>query len=367
MKKYIVYKLLFTFLMFFGIISCDDRENLVVESSEAPIVIDLSKEKLLLDENFPENPALTITWDAAKYNTPVEVKYDLEISATDKFEAPYVLTSTIQSQTYASFTNKELNEAAKKIGLVPYVEQKMFFRITSHIGSDAFVQQSNITGLSITPYAASPVYEYVDLYLIGNSTPGTWTNSADNINLIPLLKNPSSKVEYSYTGYFKATAADAGFKIIQTKGLWNPQYGKGGSDGQLSTDGGSGNLTVPSDGYYNLSINIANLTYTIVPVDNPAQTFNNVSIIGNEGDWNTDIQLTQSTFDPHLWIGSSINLSSGKFKFRANNNWDVSWGTNAEFFGTTTKGGPDIPVSSEWVYDVYFNDMSGNYTIIPVK
>ena len=60
-------------------------------------------------------------------------------------------------------------------------------------------------------------------------------------------------------------------------------------------------------------------------------------------------------------------LKDGEFKFRANNAWDVSWGTNAAFFGTAVQGGDNIPLGAEWTYDVYFNDATGAYTIIPVE
>lgn len=365
MKKHIVYKLFFTCLILLGIMSCDDRENLVVESTNTPIVMDLSKDNLLLDENFPANPALTITWKAAEYNYPVEIKYDLEISSTEKFDAPYMLTSTIQSQTYASFTNKELNEAAKKIGLVPYVEQKMYFRITSHIGSNAdLVQRSNITGLSVTPYVARPTYEYDELYLIGNAAIGNWDNNANNNTLIPLLKT-SNASQYTYTGLFKA-GADLGFKMIRVKGSWDAQFGLGATTGQLSTSGGSGNITVPSEGYYKLNVDTAALTYTLVKIDDPVTAYGTISLYGTATE-STDKQLTKSTYDPHLWTAFGVSLKEGVVKFRANNSWDVNWGTNSEYFGVGTAGGADIPVSAEWTYDVYFNDISGNYTLIPTE
>ncbi len=77
--------------------------------------------------------------------------------------------------------------------------------------------------------------------------------------------------------------------------------------------------------------------------------------------------MTQSTFDPHVWTAFSVSLNAGEFKFRANNAWDTSWGTNSEFFGTATINGANIPLSAEWTYDVYFNDATGDYTLIPVK
>lgn len=363
MKNFrIVYHIL-GILVFFGLMSCSDREIITADTQTAPVVLDLSASTLYLDSNFPSNTALTVSWNRAGYTVPMEVKYAVEISSTADFAAPVQVGQT--NDKYVSFTNKELNEKAKLIGLVPYTAQKMYIRVKSYLGNGDLTQVSNVTSLTITPYLASPTYNFVDLYLIGDSTAAGWTNSADNNSLIPLLKTSTAGV-YTFTGYF--LKAKDGFKFIQEKGSWDKQYGYGGTAGTLSTDGGSSNLTVPEDGYYKLTVNTNSLTYSIESVAAPTTTYTSISIIGTvNGNWDTDTALVQSTFDPHLWTLHNVALKSGQFKFRANNAWDVSWGVNNEFYGTTTKGGENIPLNAEWTYDVYFNDATGDYSVIPVK
>ena len=363
MKNILVSKLFLAVIMIFGLISCEDRDIITIENQAAPIVMDLSAENLFLDQNFPQNPALTVNWDPATFSLPVEAKYKLEISNTDKFDKPYMLAQTSQSVTNMTFTNKELNEAAKKIGLLPFKSQKMYFRVTSYLGVNDMMQQSKVTSINITPYLASPIYDYVDLYLIGNATAGGWDNLATNNWLLPMLKT-ADKNKYTFTGLFKV----GGFKMIKVKGSWDAQFGLGAAAGQLSTDGGSGDIKILTEGYYKLTVDTAALTYTLEPATAPAKTYTSVSIIGSvNGNWNTDTQLTQSTFDPHVWMKKGVSLTSGEFKFRANNAWDTSWGTNSEFFGVATINGANIPLSAEWTYDVYFNDATGAYTVIPVK
>lgn len=367
MKNNIFKHILLAMTLVLGLTACEDRDIITIEPVSGPIVMDLSQTNLVLDQNFPENPALTIAWDNAQLSIPVELKYKVEISKMESFTNPLVLVTKDQSQTTASFTNKEMNEAAKKIGLIPFEVQKMYFRVTSSIGTDQMMQQSKITGLNITPYLASPVYEYADLFLIGASTAAGWDNNKDNKNLLPFLKTPNAN-KYTFTGYFKKDVTDPGFKIIKEKGSWEAQFGMGAAAGTLSTDGGSGNLQVPADGYYKLSIDIDALTYTLEPITVSPTTYTNISIIGSvNGNWDTDTQLTQSTFDPHQWVKMGVELTAGEFKFRANNAWDTAWGTNAEFFGTASTTGANIPLSAEWTYDVYFNDATGVYTLIPVK
>lgn len=367
MKNHLIYKIFLAFLVLICIVSCEEREDLVVEPTGSAIIMDLSTDNLILDENFPANPALTITWEPSKYSIPVEVKYTLEISSTESFEVPYVLTNTLESQTNASFSMKEMNDAAKKIGLIPYENQKMYFRVASYIGTTNSLEQvSKVSILNVTPYAASPPYEYADLFLIGNATAGGWENEATNTYLLPLLKT-SVATKYTFTGFFKEKSGDekAGFKMIREKGSWDAQFGLGSAAGQLSTDGGSGNLSVPADGYYKLTVDVAALNYTLVPISVSPTTYTAMSIIGSATE-DTDIQLTPSVFDPHLWTASEVTLKEGVFKFRANNSWDNNWGSDSEYFGTAVSNGADIPMNAEWKYDLYFNDATGDYTIIPV-
>lgn len=370
MKNIILKKILLSVTIALGLVSCEDRDIVTIDSQSAPIVMDLSSENLVLDANFPKNSALTVTWENSSYTVPVEIKYDLEISVSESFENPIKLVSNTQSQTNASFTVNEINEAAKKIGLIPDESQKMYFRVSSFIGVDDLVQRSNITSINLTPYLASPTYEYQDLFMVGNAAVGHWDNTVGNITLTPLLKTANPN-QYTFTGFFKekSGAETAGFKLIKERGSWDSQFGAGTAAGTLSNDGGSGNLSVPADGYYKLTVDTASLTYTLVPVSAPITTYTTISIIGtvNGDDFVSDKQLTQSTFDPHLWSVSNVELSAGEFKFRANNAWDTSWGTNAEYFGTATKGGANIPLAAEWKYDIYFNDATGDYSIIPIK
>lgn len=366
MKKHIFNKIILAGVLALGLISCDNGDKVIEEVVSSPIVADLSTQTLVLDSNFPSNPALTLSWESAGYSAPTEVKYDVEISLTEAFETPYALASVAHSMRYITFTAKELNEAAKKIGLEPYEAQKMYFRVKSYLGDNKLLlQTSNVSQLTITPYQASPTYDYIDLYLIGDATAAGWDNSASNDNLYPLVKTAGDNTKYSYTGFFKT----GGFKMIQVKGSWDLQYGLGsasGNGGTLDTSGGSGNIPIAADGYYKLEISTTNLSYKLTKLSDPTTTYNNISIIGNGEDWNTDIQLTKSSFDSHVWT-KTLNISSGEIKFRANNAWDVSWGADSEFFGTATIGGANIPVTDEWNYSVYFNDFTGAYSIIPVK
>lgn len=364
------FKFIYILLAGITVFSCDDRETIEVANQSAPIAMDLSSSEIFLDKNFPSTPALTVSWDAATYSVPVEVKYKVEVSATETFDDPLQLSTVSASKDYVTYSVSELNKATKSIGLVADTAQKMYFRVTSYLGDGVVSAVSNITSVTVTPYLSSPVYKYTDLYLIGSATAAEWNNDAGNINMYPLLKNSKKLTEYTYTGFFKG-GNDFAFKMVAVKGSWKVQYGLGAAtdaqSGTLSTDGGSGNIPVPADGYYKLTIDIAALTYKLEPVAAPTVTYGTVGIIGDAtaNGWDASIPMVQSSFDPHVWTLSGVKLTAGEMKFRANNAWDVSWGIDIEYFGTAAVGGANIPVSSDWTYDIYFNDATGDYTIIP--
>ena len=100
-------------LLMIGLTSCDNRELVQVDNSAAPIAMDLSAEHIFLDKNYPDNPALNVSWTQAAYTVPVEVNYKIEASKDKDFKTPYVLGTVAQSLRTATYTVSQLNTAAQ--------------------------------------------------------------------------------------------------------------------------------------------------------------------------------------------------------------------------------------------------------------
>ena len=60
MKQSIFNKVALGITLMLGLSSCDDRELVTIDNESAPVVMDLSKSNLILDANFPNNPALKV-------------------------------------------------------------------------------------------------------------------------------------------------------------------------------------------------------------------------------------------------------------------------------------------------------------------
>jgi len=366
MKKYILNKILLAISCVFLLISCEDREIVTIENLKAPNINDLSSKNLILDSNFPDNPALTVSWDAAEYCIPTEVYYQLEISADESFSTPYSLSTLDKSIRYVTYTTKQMNTAAASVGLLPDVSSKIYFRVTGYLANNQMVTKSSVTSINITPYELPVTNSFTPLYLIGDATAAGWNNAAGNMDMYPLLPDSSNKAKYSYTGYFAA----GGLKILPIKGNWDKQYGLASASGPTSgtlakDDGGSGNIPVAAAGYYKLSIDTDALTYTFEPVAAPTTTYSSIGLIGSStsNGWDSDTPMTKSAFDSHIWILENASLNDGEAKFRANGSWDINWGSSNAEYGTGTSGGSNIPVFKA-TYTVYFNDSTGDYVFL---
>lgn len=171
MNKKIFNIIAFAIIAIIGLIACDDRNDTMIETKQAPIVVDLSTDKIVLDSNFPKNPALSVFWDATyRYSVPTEIQY-IEASADNKFTKPFTLTTLKESTRTSTFTAEQMNTAAVSIGLTPYVEGTMYIRVISYLGTNnSMVSTSNITSVKITPYKLS----YPDFYIVGEASYVGW-------------------------------------------------------------------------------------------------------------------------------------------------------------------------------------------------
>ena len=126
-----------------------------------------------------------------------------------------------------------------------------------------------------------------------------------------------------FEGYVNFTGSgEQPFKFTDAPDWVHTNYGKG-EGGTLSTDGQAGGLTVPSPGYYDLTVDTTRNLWTA--------TRTTWSVIGNAtpGGWEKD---TPMTFDPdkQVWTVTLAMKADGSFKFRANNAWKTDFGLDGD-------------------------------------
>ena len=95
-------------------------------------------------------------------------------------------------------------------------------------------------------------------------------------------------------------------------------------------------------GFYQVDVDLSARTYTLSPF--------NIGIIGNAtpSGWASDTDMTYNPTE-RCWEIKGVELIDGEMKFRANDDWALSWG--GELDNLTTQNGPNIAVTAG-TYDI---------------
>ena len=95
-------------------------------------------------------------------------------------------------------------------------------------------------------------------------------------------------------------------------------------------------------GFYQVDVDLSAKTYTLTPFT--------IGIIGNAtpSGWGADTDMTYNPTE-RCWEIKGVELSDGEMKFRANDDWALSWG--GELDNLTTQNGPNIAVAAG-TYDI---------------
>ncbi len=202
-------------------------------------------------------------------------------------------------------------------------------------------------------------------YLVGSCIgDGSWGNAAGNVGvaLIPMYPQVDNYSINTYVGYFPA---GQGFKLIHTPGNWDEQWGQ--KDGIfVKNDGGSSDITVPEDGYYQITYDMEKDVLTIMKYTGTVNIYDMIGMPGGYQGWSPEATLMSgmsTTHENHDWIMKGATYDATELKFAANGSWDINWGAATFPLGIGEHNGPNIPVEAG-TYDVIFNDILGEYYFI---
>ena len=217
-------------------------------------------------------------------------------------------------------------------------------------------------------------------YLIGTHVGSNqWENegvSSIGTGLIPLFPvgdfDGMGRGLLTYTGYFGENDAIA---LLHTPGSWEDGWGidDGGNYARGYMGDGINAFTVGASGYFTITLDTRTDEFHVTPYDaSGIGVFNTISMPGEHCYWMvTDTQYNMTDMNPskenHDWIFRNFALDAdGQLKFAADNDWEFNWGENKFPWGRGTQGGQNIPVKAG-TYNVYFNDITGDFNFIPAN
>lgn len=373
MKKLSI--LFLTFAALVGLNSCSSDDDVVFVAqpdSEGISFINSFNQEYVLTSATRNNIAERFVWNPVDFGVPTNVTYELQGSTDPDFASFDVIGTT--SELNLAITVNQLMSLAGDAGLdndpasdAPNSGQ-IYFRVRAFAGNgggNELSETSDVRALTVVLPEDAPDEEepLKNFFLVGDATAAGWDNNNNNTPLFRAADNPDV---YNYTGFFGAGE----FKLLEERGAWQPQWGL--DNGSLTSSdilgGDPGSFTVSTAGYYTLTMDIDAMTYSFEPFDASGEpTYSTIGVIGDAtpGGWDADTDMTQSDFDDHIWFVNGITLQDGEMKFRAEDDWDVNWGDNTPLSGVGFQDGPNIPVTAG-TYDVWFNDLTGRYLLIPV-
>lgn len=321
-----------------------------------------------------DNLAERFVWNAVDFGVQTPVNYELQGAPSESFESIAVVSQG--TETNGAVTVAEMMELAEEAGLDndPETEEPntgtIYFRVRAYVGSDGgnvVDQLSEVMTVNVTLPEAEGEESKPHFYLVGDATAADW--EPDNNNT-PLFRDAENDNIFYFEGRFTGGEDVEGFKLIEALGEWQPQWGL--SEGELTNSTILGEdpdaFPVASDAFYSFSVNTEDMTYSFEEIDaSEAETYATIGVIGDAtpGAWDNDTDMTQSEFNPHIWYVNDLEITEGELKFRANDAWDASWGAATFPSGQgSNNNDPNIP-ATEGTFDVWFNDLTGRYILIP--
>ena len=320
-----------------------DKELTVLKPVAFGSDLTVNKSAVVLSAASDSSVVVAFSWPSVSFPIKSSVTYTLQVD---------VPTDTVGSAAWGNATNiaigndvlsksykgKDLNILAMAMGIAAGAEGKLVFRVRAYQDRATY---SKAVSLNVKTYIARAVYPL--LYIPGDYQGWSPATAPTAAALKPKIYEGYIFIPAGVTNYFKMTSAQD----------WNHiNYGDAGG-GNISVDGAAGGLLAPGAGYNQVSVNLNTNTWSA--------TKTTWSILGDAspGGWSTDTQLTYNP-STQLWTVTADMLSTGSFKFRANNAWTIDFGVNADgklAYADNPVYGYDSSVSNITV------PSSGNYTL----
>ncbi len=346
--------------------------------------------------DLAQSQGIPFAWSQPDYGGwPAAVEYQLEVSPTNNWTvstdeaaadesgatiADYAILPTIYASCTGNMLAEELAKALVQIcqwdeASVP--EKQTVYVRCSAVTAGAKTIYSNVVSLDVNPYYIELADAPIEIwYLVGEGIGSAdWDNGAGSVatgGLIPMYPirgneydKRTGQGEIEYAGYF---VGGKGFKLVKIPGKWDDQWGMG-SDTYVKNDGGSGNITMPADGYYRIRLNTATDQLVIEPIEGTVGVYEMISMPGDYQGWNTgeNVMSPMSTnVENHDWYVMKVTYDDTALKFAADNAWDVNWGAADFPYGIGQQNGPNIPIKAG-TYNVFFNDILGAYNFVAVE
>ena len=312
-------KLFIAALILLTAASCKKEGEIITanENTSFSASLKASADSVTLAPANDSDTVVTLTWPAVNYGAGIAVTYTLEMDVPGDTSGS---TGWAKAQQYIAgadvlkygFAGKDLNNIMQTLGFASSAQ--MVFRVLAN------VTQYNGSASTIPTSYSSAIAVVITPYTTNLWVPGAYQGW--NPATAPTL-NPVPGYPGVFEGYVNiAGTGNQGFKYTNAPDWNHTNYGDPNGavgSGTLTTNGLAGGLSVANGGYYEVSANLNNNTWTTAPTT--------WSIIGDAtpGGWNNDTQMSYDATN-QVWTVTAAMLQAGSYKFRANDAWVIDFG-----------------------------------------
>lgn len=287
---------------------CRKEYPVIPAVEEGPLAISANHEEVVLSQKMKNANALAFEWTAgSNKGTGSAISYVLQLAEHGTAFSPYKEIALGKQAYNTTFRHGELNDILTvELGLPVGQPSLIEARIIADFQTDelsAVVSES--IAVNVTPYVA--VSE--TLFMLGPATPG----GNDPQRATELTVNPVDETVFTLRGTLRA--GDFYFITSREGGVAYQAGNESGSLEQVPVSEVGRNLTVEEDGVYLLSVDLAELTYTLQPLDAPAHT--RLWVLGSAVPKGWDIdnpdEMLQDIDDPFIFHYHEV-LAVGELK-----------------------------------------------------
>ncbi len=298
----------------------------------------------------------------------VGIAYSNEVSFTTTIGVPVLTTDSVRDITK---TNANVYGNVIVTGGVDITERGFVYSMTENptTADTKLMDAANTTGemtAALSGLSSGKTY-HIRAYAINSEG----TAYGDNISFTTLSDIttwyiPGGYVEASYPdGYSNWTPESSPFVRntddnptnlegfvhmaddnsewkFATDNTWSTNFGDDGANGSL--EAGGANIVSPA-GYYKINVDMSTTPMTYIAVSTDWGVIGDAS----PGGWDNDTDLSYDAATK-TWRGT-VHLAAGSFKFRANDDWDINYGSSAAN-ETLNAGGDNIANAEEADYDI---------------
>jgi hypothetical protein len=201
--------------------------------------------------------------------------------------------------------------------------------------SESTIMESDVVSVHYTPYEPpTPPPTGPDSLWVPGDYQGWNPAAAPNVF--------SQEHDGIYNGYiYFPPGGTFEFKFTSAPDWGHTNFGNGG-DGVLDTDPGAGNLTVPGEGTYYMTVDTLALTWEYA--------VRNFALIGSFNEWAGDEPMTWDEAN-WAWTITRSFPAATEFKWRANGEWTYNLGDNGAD-GTLEQDGANIVIENAGTYTI---------------